>query len=146
MWPAPTTPRPRALPSVYAADNGVPRTLRLKKHHVDLAFAVTDFKVQGKTLDYFVLSIGPRSTRPALKLVDLYVLVSRVRLGRNLYVIGLDPSNPSDLEHLRRLRPSAELAVWERGYGPDGFWDDGRAQRAAAELVQRLVRRRRPRR
>ena len=54
---------------------------------VELAFAVTDYKVQGKTLDYFVLLLSQplkpngeldSKVRPQLKLADLYVLVSRV--------------------------------------------------------------------
>ena len=33
--------------SVYAAQAAIPRVLRIIKHQIDLAFAVTDYKVQG---------------------------------------------------------------------------------------------------
>jgi hypothetical protein len=70
--------------------------------------------VQGKTLDYFILSIGPRfGMKPSLSLTDLHVLVSRVRLGKRLYVIGFDPQK--EMNHLRRLKPSVLLAIWEAG-------------------------------
>jgi len=118
--------------SVYAAEVGIPKLLRVLKHQLDLAFAVTDYKVQGKTLDYFILSIGPRpNIRPFLTLTDLHVLISRVRLGKRLFVIGFDPKQEN--EHLKRLKPLAALAVWEAGYDEHGTWD---AQRAATFAVQ----------
>jgi hypothetical protein len=50
-------------------------------------------QVQGRTLDYFILCIGPRKDiRPPLTLTDLHVLASRVRMGKRLYVIGFDPT------------------------------------------------------
>ena len=98
---------------------------------------VTDYKVQSKTLDYFILCIGPRKgMRPTLTLTDLYVLASRVRLGKRLYVLGLDPLQES--EHLRKLKHSPVLAVWRAGYDEaTGQWDGQLAARCAAELVRR---------
>ena len=124
--------------SVYAAQASIPKKLRLVQHQIDLAFAVTDYKLQGKTLDYLILSIGPRDgdVRPSLTLTDVYVLVSRVRLGTRLYVIGFDPSDPRQTEHLRRLSHPAELAVWEKGYDQHTrLWDAQLARAAAAALV-----------
>ena len=70
----------------------MPPKLNVKRHEIDLAFAVTDYKVQGKTLDYIILSIGPRDgLMPHLSLTDVYTLASRVRLGSRLYVVGFDP-------------------------------------------------------
>ena len=45
---------------------------------------------------------------PKLSLTALYVLITRVRLGKRLFVIGLDPS---DVSHLQRLKHSAALAI-----------------------------------
>ena len=95
---------------------------------------MTDYKVQGKTLDYFILCIGPRKgIRPTLSLTDLYVLVSRVRQGKRLYVLGFDPKEEGD--HLRKLKHSPVLGIWRAGYGDDGRWDAKRAARFAAELA-----------
>ena len=136
---------------------GVPKELRINKHQIDLAFAVTDYKVeaqavapptlattkpifralqvQGKTLDYFIVSLGKRGAGvyPKLKLVDLHVLVSRVRLGARLFVIGL---NPNDVDHLRQLRPSEVLGIWEHGYNQiTEMWEPELAAAYAAERV-----------
>lgn len=61
--------------STYAAQQCVPKVLHVRKHQIDLGFVVTDYKVQSKTLDYFILCIGPRAgIKPALTLTDLYVV------------------------------------------------------------------------
>ena len=90
--------------------------------------------MQGRTLDYFILCIGPRKDiKPPLTLTDLHVLASRVRMGKRLYVIGFAPKE--EQEHLRRLKPSAALAVWEAGYDERGRWDAQRAVRFAEQLA-----------
>ena len=96
---------------------------------------MTDYKVQGKTLDYFVLCVGPRKgMRPPLTMTDFYVLVSRVRSGQRLYVIGFDPAEAGD--HLRQLKHSPVLAIWRAGYGEDGGpWNCTRAARFAVVLA-----------
>jgi len=91
--------------------------------------------VQGKTLDYFIVSIGKRGAGvyPKLSLIDLHVLVSRVRLGARLFVIGLDRD---DVDHLRNLRPSEALGVWEHGYNEtSGLWEPARAAAFAAARI-----------
>ena len=43
-----------------------------------LAFALTDFKLQGRSLPKLLLSFGPRSKPPYLNTMNvLYVLISR---------------------------------------------------------------------
>lgn len=77
--------------SVWSAETGIPEELLLKRHEYTLGFAVTDFKVQGRSLDYFVLCIGLRKyLRPVLSITSLYVLLSRVRNGQKLFTLGLD--------------------------------------------------------
>ena len=123
-----------SVTSTYAARESIPKELYVMRHQIDLAFAVTDYKVQGKTLDYFVLAIGPRKgIKPSLTLTDLYVLASRVQLGQRLYVIGFDPTTESN--HLRKLKHSPALAIWREGYTA-GRWDAKRAARRAAELLK----------
>ena len=80
-------------------------------------------------------SLGKRGAGvyPKLKLVDLHVLVSRVRLGARLFVIGL---NPNDVDHLRQLRPSEVLGIWEHGYNQiTEMWEPELAAAYAAERV-----------
>ena len=61
------------------------------------------------------------------------MLVSRVRQGKRLYVLGFDPKEEGD--HLRKLKHSPVLGIWRAGYGDDGRWDAKRAARFAAELA-----------
>ena len=88
---------------------------------------VTYYKDQSKTLDYFILCIGPRNgIRPSLQLTDLHVLVSRVRLSKRLYVLGVDPQTQAT--HLRKLKHPPTLGIWRAGYDQNGHWDaDGRS-------------------
>lgn len=81
------------------------------------------------------MSLGKRGAGvyPKLKLVDLHVLVSRVRLGARLFVIGLDPN---DVDHLRQLRPSEVLGIWEHGYNEaTNMWEPALAAAYAAGRV-----------
>ena len=67
---------------------------------------------------------------PKLSLTALYVLITRVRLGKRLFVIGLDPS---DVSHLQRLKHSGLCGVgyiWEASY-TSGHWDPECAARVA---------------
>jgi len=80
------------------------------------------------------LAIGPRTgLKPAISLTSVHVLASRVRLSKNLYVIGFDPK--TDSEHLRKLPPSPVLAIWEAGYNAAGFWDAAKAAAFASRLA-----------
>ena len=71
--------------SIYAAQVAIPKQLMIKKHQFDLAFAVTDFKLQGKTTEDLLLSIAPRPVPPHLDLKGFYVMVSRARARRRLF-------------------------------------------------------------
>jgi len=93
--------------------------------------------VQGKTLDYFILCIGPRKgLKPAIKLTDLYVLASRVRHSKRLFVIGFDPAVEN--AHLRNLTPAPVLGIWRAGYDTStGRWEPQLAIKYANDLAVR---------
>ncbi len=124
--------------SVDCARACIPTTLHMKCHHVELAFALTDYKVQGKTLDYIILSIGARGYPPFLSLTSLTVLVSRVRLANHIYVIGMDPAHPETTEHLRKLKHSPVLNIWEASYDASGHWNGDLARAAGNAASERL--------
>ena len=128
--PVPLHSRPRLQKthSVHAALYGLPEAIRLVDHQLDLAFAVTDFKLQSKTVTKLILSLGPRSTAPFFSLSTVYVLASRVKLGLQLRVIGLDPRRDS-IKHLTSLLHPADLGIWEASY-VEGRWDDARRDAA----------------
>ena len=73
---------------------------------------------QGKTLDYFILSIGPRKgIYPPLRLTDLYVLASRVRLGERLQTgrdyegLSLAHVNETNAEAVAQLNHQAPTSA-----------------------------------
>ena len=66
------------LYSVFTAENIGKDRITVKQHPYMLAFALTDFKLQGRTLNKLVISI-PRGAVGKGQLQSFYVLVSRVR-------------------------------------------------------------------
>ena len=125
--------------SLWACMKSVPKTLRLHKHPVDLAFAVTDFKLQGKTMDELLLSIAPRPFPPHLDLKGAYVMVSRVRTRKRLRILHKPPRAKGSLDSLLRLRHTPELRAWNAGYNVNGDWmaSDSAAQRKAQPAKRR---------
>ena len=67
--------------SLYSTMSNIPRVLKHRGHPLTLAFAMTDFKVQGRTCDYVNLSIAARPFPPHLDMKGFYVMISRVRRG-----------------------------------------------------------------
>ena len=95
------------------------------------ACAGADYKVQGRTLDKLVLSIGERPFEPHLSLTSIYVLASRVRRRSHLRTLRWNHS--TDAPRLRALRHSPELALWHAGYDSAGRWQAARAVDTAAQ-------------
>ena len=86
------------------------------------AFALIDFKIQGRTLPKLVLSIGSRPIAvPHLTLESLYVMVTRTREAAHLRT--LYPLEKADIDKLLKLKCSKHLAAWDRGYTEHGLWD-----------------------
>ena len=103
--------------------------LFIKPHSVSLAFAVTDYKLQGKSLDVLILSLAPRKFEPPFYLHSLYVLLSRVRTRAGLRVLCVPP----DWDHLTKLHHEPALEIWE------GAYDNGRFSPTKASLVASAV-------
>ena len=75
------------LHGLAAAGAGVAEKVRVKVHQYMPAFALTDFKLQGRTLPKLVLSVGKRSRPPWMTISAFYVLISRVRTAASLRVL-----------------------------------------------------------
>ena len=52
--------------SLYSMMHAIPRVITVESHPIAIAFALTDFKVQGKTLDKLILSIDAKPCAPHL--------------------------------------------------------------------------------
>ena len=117
--------------SLFACQKAVPKSLRFRGHAITLAFAVTDFKLQGKTKNELILSIAPRPFLPHLDIKSLYVDVSRVRKRTGLRVLHRPPQSAGGLNHLYGLQHTAELSIWNLSYDERGDWNRSLAKAAA---------------
>ena len=104
--------------SLWACMKGVPKTIAFHAHPITLAFAVTDFKLQGKTLDKLILSIAPRPFPPHLDLKAFYVMVSRVRGRRGLRVLHRPAKHSGGLRHVLKLKHAPALKAWDAAGWP----------------------------
>ena len=129
------------LKSVAAAQFGLD-VVKVKEHSCRLAFVMTDFKLQGRTLPKLILSICKRPTPPWMELAGFYVLISRVRTMEGLRVLYRDEQG---LAHLRTLQWKPQLGAWVQGYDDQGRWSDKRAAAAykAVCAAQAILRDRR---
>ena len=108
--------------------------LLLRKHAVTLAFATTDYKLQGSTHKELILSLTPRQFEPAIDISSLYVLVSRVTTRNGLRVL----QKVVNWDHLRKLRLDPKLEVWEKSYDEYGYFQAPLASAAAQEIAHRI--------
>jgi len=123
------------LVSLYAAMLGLEVCVKAIMHMVELAFAVTDYKLQGKTLDKLVLSLGPRSFKPHWKLSALYVLLSRVRKLAGLRLAAQVP----DWSHLLQLKHKSSMKLWMQAYDEDGWFQPELAAREQIAINARVA-------
>ena len=86
--------------------------VKVKEHSCRLAFAMTDFKPQGRALPELILSICKRPTLPWMELAGFYVLISRVRTMEGLRVLYRDEQG---LAHLRALQWKPQLGARVQG-------------------------------
>ena len=106
-------------------------------HPVELAFALTDHKLQGATLQYLLLSLAERSFMPHHDMNGYYVFVSRPTSGGGLRRL---PCPQLSLTHLGRLNYSQELKLFEAGWVSDPsnrwlrVWDPTAAKKMLAAL------------
>jgi hypothetical protein len=116
------------LRSFYAARHNLPAKVKVHVHHVILAFGLTDFKLQGRTLNRLIISILRRpKCSPTLNMNAFYVLVSRLRAQLGLRILERDDVA---LRALANLQHDAYLGAWDRGYDARGTWSDTRAKEA----------------
>ena len=122
--------------SLWACLKGVLMSCRVRAHSVSLAFAVTDYKLQGQTTEELLLSIAPRPFPPHLDLKGFYVMVSRARTRRRLRLLHRPPRRKGGLDYLFKLKHTPELAAWNAGYNEAGDWDPSRPRPAAAATAK----------
>ncbi|KAJ1444515.1 hypothetical protein M885DRAFT_580745 [Pelagophyceae sp. CCMP2097] len=114
-----------------AAMYGLPAYLLGRTFAYNLAFALTDFKLQGRTLQKLIINLPSRGV-PKMTLKSWYVLVSRATIEEGLRALQIDKG---EIAKLLNLKHDPSLAAWEQGYDALGYWDEGLCRAAA---VRRL--------
>ena len=105
------------------------------------AFAMTDFKLQGRTLPKLIVSTSVKSWgRPVMDLVSFYVMISRVTTSAGLRVLKKDKLG---VAKLKELRWPAELYSWERSFDGAGRVSAERCKAAAGAKAVMDARRKR---
>ena len=115
------------LRSRLAAAKGLPIKVKVREHQYCLAFALTDFKLQGRTLRKLILSLSDRKKPPWITICAFYVFISRVRRAASLRLLKRDDDA---IKKLEKLRHDDNLYCWEQGYDAEGRWSDERAEAA----------------
>lgn len=92
-------------------------SLLFKPHAVDLAFACTYHKVQGKTLKKVILDVNkPPGRKGRISLSALYVALTRVRRASDMRML---PILHNDFSYMHKLRYPTELKTWRSRYTSD---------------------------
>ncbi|KAJ1448840.1 hypothetical protein M885DRAFT_537639 [Pelagophyceae sp. CCMP2097] len=118
------------LTGMTAAMHGLPAYLFGRTFAYNLAFALTDFKLQGRTLQKLIINLPSRGV-PTMTLKSWYVLVSRATIEEGLRALQIDKG---EIAKLLNLKHDPSLAAWEQGYDALGYWDEGLCRAAVARI------------
>ena len=112
------------------AGRSVPGQVKITDHRVELGFAITFHKVQGKTVSKVILDINDKSFIPKLTLAGLYVGLTRVKKGADIRILPV--KRGGNLDYLKALKGDRKLATWLKGFTQtdDAYlvWDQEKAQ------------------
>jgi hypothetical protein len=100
-----------------------------KDHILDLAFAITFHKIQGRTVGKIILDLnlrpGTKNGIPTVDLFGFYVGLSRVSNSENMRILPLQAC--SNFNHLLAFNRPEELSIWLNGFNVvTGEWRDPR--------------------
>ena len=128
-------PKEARLTGTRAAYSYLPKLMK-RPCSYELAFALTDYKLQGMTLERLVVLIGvyPFPTRHSLS--SLYVLLSRVRRSAQLRILQGQPGSIQGLVG-PFMQQRDELAVFEQCYDRRRQYSGKLALQAYDALVAR---------
>ena len=64
------------------------------------------------------------------------MLFSRVRTGEKLFALGLNDTSIKSTQHLRQLKHSTQIILWEQGYDSTGRWNPAFVQTQAETMAR----------
>jgi hypothetical protein len=126
-------PKEARLTGVRAAYSYVPKLMK-RPCSYELAFALTDYKLQGMTLERLVVLIGMYTFPTRHTLSSLYVMLSRVRRSAQLRILEGQPGSIKGLVG-PAMRQRDELIVFDRCYDKRGRYQSELALAAYDDLV-----------
>jgi len=100
---------------------------------VELGFAITFHKIQGRTIPLLLLNLNNSGQKPHLTFEAAYVALTRVTHGDNVRIMGALNAD-LQFDHLLRLNADPDVQGWLGGFGPDGLWTKERAMSEASVL------------
>jgi len=109
--------------SKFGSAKGKQQTVLFQHHPVEIAFAITLHKCQGKTLDKVVLCIDERA-KVKLSFEMFFVAISRVRHGNNLRIMAPLVFG-GNFGFLKDLKPNKHITEWFDRGNPLRFDKDG---------------------
>ena len=104
---------------------------------MDLAFALTDFKFQGLTVDKLIVMLNLQGMNHDL--ATLYVSISRVRRIEDLKIWKLDIKNEEAIKHLLRIQRPEFIRLWRATYDEHGVWKPVRLAYARIAPKKKLM-------
>lgn len=115
----------------------------VRKHAVEMGFAVTVHKMQGQTCERVIVDLNERPFSPSINFNGLYVSLSQVKKSLNLRLMPLQPT-VNNLNYLYELKPSPLLTQWLSGFNTNGTWSAELSKSVALAIpaTQRRNRRR----
>ena len=131
------------LYSTFSVQNAMPDQVLVRNFNYMLAFAMTDYKLQGRTLPKLIISIPPSYRRPPMTLVSFYVLISRVQTKNGLRLLSHDINA---MFALTKRSHDPYLHAYEHAYDTNGMWSDALALAAVPTQLKQLYKRRKEKR
>ena len=128
------------LRSELSANKAMPLEMRTKPFPYLLAFAITDYKLQSRTLPRLIVNLPQRRIPPYMKFDAWYVIFSRGTSYQSLRFLECDEEA---LEKLTALQHNEYYVAWNQGYNQTeagGEFDQTRcepARRAYNEVLKR---------
>ena len=96
-----------------------------QQHRLELAFVITFWKIQGRTIPKIILALNKRPFKPHMTYTMLLVALARVCKGDDIRILPLLEEN--GLDYLMKLKYDEDLEIWMAGFDPNTrLWDPKR--------------------
>ena len=105
----------------YVTENTTMAEINSVCHGVDIRFAITMHKVEGKTIHRLCADLNDHAFQTHIDFHGLFVTISRVKTMKHFARLPYQPE-PFNLQHLRNLKPPRNLVTWLNSYEKNGFF------------------------